>query len=301
MNLRDLAYVRAVARLRHFGLAAEACHVSQPALSSQIKKLEGELGVILFERTNKSVRITSTGEEIARLAGAALDIIEDIRAVAEAAGDPLSGKLELGCIPTIAPYLLPEFLPRARLRLPQLAIRFQEDLTDRLTAELIDGPLDAALLATPPEDRRLRAVPLFDEPFWVVYPAGHALSRLSAVHTEDLPKDELLLLSEGHCFRNQALDVCRLDAAPISRMLRATSLGTLINLVAAGDGITLLPSMALNNEKLGDAIQAKKLVDDQAFRRIYLCFRQSYPREERLRALAREICECLPDTVHRIG
>ncbi len=297
MNIRDLEYIRAVARLGHFGLAAEACNVSQPALSSQIKKLEEELGVVLFERNNKSVRTTRVGERVVALAVEALDVVAKIKVTAEMAHDPLHGNMRVGCIPTVAPFLLPRMLRSARTSLPNLKFSFQEDLTQRLTRELLDGTLDAALLATAPEDGALCEIPLYDEPFWVIYPSGHTLSRADTIRTEDLPVSDLLLLSEGHCFRDQALDVCQLSAPGVSQTLQATSLGTLINLVAAEEGITLVPAMALENVSSGMGLVAKKLREETATRRISLCYRKSFPRVERLLATAEVIRNCLPDSV----
>lgn len=172
MNLRALSYISAVARHGHFGRAAQACNVSQPALSSQIKKLETELGVTIFERDNKSVRLTDVGADIVRLAEEALGVVSRINMTAGSAKDPFSGILRLGFIPTIAPYLVPHFVRHCHETLPKLRVEFEENITERLNQSLETGALDVAILATPPEDNRLAAIPLYDEPFWVVFPGS---------------------------------------------------------------------------------------------------------------------------------
>lgn len=301
MNLRALSYISAVARHGHFGRAAQACNVSQPALSSQIKKLETELGVIIFERDNKSVRLTSVGQELVQLANEALQVTERIHLTASAARDPFSGHLKLGFIPTIAPYLVPHFVGHCRTALPNLRVSFQEDITERLTQALDEGDLDVAILATPPEDSRLEALALYDEPFWVVFPSRHDLGRLKGIAVNDLPENELLLLSEGHCFRDQALDACRIDSGVEVQTIRASSLETLINMVAAGLGVTLLPAMALGGGWLTErGLETEKLNDSKAYRRIYLTYRKTFPRRPLIRKLADILCQNLPDSVRLV-
>ena len=301
MNIRDLLYIRAVAKLRHFGRAAESCHVSQPALSSQIKKLETELGVTLFERDNRSVKVTDIGREIIDLAEEALAVIDNIRTTADSARDPLSGQFRLGFIPTIAPYLIPHFVRQSHQALPQLRLQFHEDITDRLNAALLSGDLDAAILATPPEDSKLDFIRLYDEPFWVIFPSRHKLKMIKTIRTEDLPVDELLLLTEGHCFRDQALDVCQLDTAPQARTIQATSLSTLVNMVAAGQGVTLVPDLALSGWATTPGVMTEKLNDPSAYRRIYLTFRKSFPRQKLLQTIADVICDNVPKSVKRLS
>ena len=300
MNIRDLTYIRAVAQFQHFGRAAEKCHVSQPTLSSQIKKLETELGVTLFERDNRSVRVTDAGQEIVRLADNALEIIGNIRTFAETARDPLGGQFQLGFIPTIAPYLVPHFVRQSREALPNLMLSFTEDITDRLVEALHNGDLDAAILATQPEDSRLSVIPLYDEPFWVIYPDEHALRMIDAITTKDLPADELLLLTEGHCFRDQALDICKTGPTPGARAIQATSLATLVNMVASGQGITLVPAMALSGHAAAQSVRTQKLSDSNANRRVYLTYRKSFPRRKLLDTISGVICENLPGSVQTI-
>lgn len=301
MNVRDLQYICAIAKLGHFGRAAEACHVSQPALSTQVKKLEAELGVSLFERDNRSVSLTDIGREIIPLAEKALATVDNIRVTAETARDPFAGSLRLGTIPTIAPYLVPHFVRQIRDDLPKLSLQFQEDITDRLNQSLFMGDLDAAILATPPENPKFETIRLYDEPFWVIFPTGHSLRALAGIRTEDLPVDELLLLSEGHCFRDQARDVCQMGTSPDARTIRATSLETLINMVSVGMGITLVPAMALGGAwTTDDTVITEKLNDPSAYRRIYLTYRKSSPRKELLARLAELIVKNLPKSVRRL-
>lgn len=301
MNLRALSYISAVARHGHFGRAAEACNVSQPALSSQIMKLERELGVTLFERDNKSVRLTDVGSDIVRLSEEALEVVSRIRMTASSAKDPFSGNLSLGFIPTIAPYLVPHFVRQCRNALPKLQVDFEENITDRLNERLESGALDVAILATPPENPRFSAIPLYDEPFWVVFPDRHDLRLLRGIGVHDLPHDELLLLSEGHCFRDQALDICRIDQQTKVRTIRATSLETLINMVSVGLGVTLIPAMALaGGWQINGALQTEKLDDSKAYRRIYLTFRKTFPKRALVQTLTNILCKNLPDTVNPV-
>lgn len=301
MNIRDLTYIKALAKFRHFGHAAIACNVSQPALSSQVKKLEDELGVVLFERDNRSVRITDAGRDIVALAGDALGVVDAIRATAEMARDPLSGTFSLGSIPTIAPYVLPGFMTQASCAMPGLKLQFREDITERLTEALLNGDIDAAVLATPPEDTKLDVITLYDEPFWVIFPENHKLQSGGLIRTKDLPVDELLLLSEGHCFRDQARDVCQLTGNDDSYTVRATSLETLINMVAARQGITLVPAMALSARWAGNGVKAEKLSDKSAYRRIYLTYRKTFPRKALLNKIAGVFCANLPEGIRSIN
>lgn len=301
MNIRDLSYICAVAKHGHFGKAAKACHVSQPALSGQIIKLEAELGVTLFERDNRSVRLTAIGQDIVALAEEALGVVANIREAAQSARDPLSGEFVLGTIPTIAPYLLPAVVGKTAKALPALRLQFMEDITQRLTEGLLNGAVDGAILATPPQDDKLAAVPLYDEPFWVIYARDHQIRDIAAIRTKDLPLDQLLLLSEGHCFRDQAMDVCELDHSAESYTVRATSLETLINMVAAKQGITLVPAMAVQAQwQKSGRVQAKRLSDKEAYRRVYFTYRKSFPRRALIKVLSTLLLEDLPDGITRL-
>ncbi len=245
MNLRDLQYLLAVADHGHFGRAAEACHVSQPTLSTQIKKLEDYLGVQLVERANKPVVLTPVGEDIARRAREVVKGAADIVEVARAARDPLAGELRLGVIPTVGPYLLPHLVPELRKAFPNLHALLYEEQTSALLAKLRAGQIDAAIMAVPVDGaERFEQMPLFDEPFVLAVPQDHPLARRKTVELEDLRPQTILLLEEGHCLRDQALDVCSLVGAHEAREFRATSMETLRQMVASGAGVTLLPKLA---------------------------------------------------------
>ena len=298
MNLRDLDYICAVAELKHFGKAAESCHVSQPTLSGQIKKLEAQLGVTLFERSHKGIRVTDIGAEIILIAREARDAAQRIRAAAAAAQDPLAGNLSLGLIPTIAPYLIPLFVGKLQKAMPNLSVAYREDITDRLNIALLNGELDVAILATPPEEDSLTAIELYSEPFWLLFPDDHELRGLKEASMKDVKEDDVLLLTEGHCFRDQALSICRPVQKRRRQSLRATSLETLINLVASGQGVTLVPALAMRggwSKELG--LSSHELTDKGAERQIYLTYRKRFPRVEAVKALAALIQEGLPESV----
>lgn len=246
MNLRDLQYLVAVADHRHFGRAAQACFVSQPTLSMQLKKLEAELGAELVERSPRQVMLTATGQAIAARARDILAEAEAIRGLARQARDPRSGTLRLGAFPTLAPYLLPHVVPTLGRRLPDLELLLVEDKTAVLLDQLRSGRLDAAVLALPVDDEALVAEPLFREDFVLAVPAGHPLAAgTGAVAPSALAGERVLLLAEGHCLRDQALAVCRLVGGQEYDEFRATSLETLRHMVGAGVGVTLLPMLSV--------------------------------------------------------
>lgn len=243
MTLRDLQYLVALAETRHFGRAAERCHVSQPTLSAQLKKLEGFLGVALIERRPRRIALTPAGEAVAARARRMLRDAEDIRALARASQDPLAGQLRLGLIPTLGPYLLPRIAPRITRALPKLQLMLHEYQTAPLLKRVLQGELDLAILALPADTKGLVTRSLFAEAFLVAMPERHRLTAKKRVKTGDLAGEKLLLLEEGHCLRDQALEVCEL-AGTEEQDFRATSLETLRQMVAAGLGITLLPRLA---------------------------------------------------------
>ena len=298
MNLRDLDYICAVADHKHFGKAAEACNVSQPTLSGQIKKLEARLKITLFERSHKGIRVTDVGAEIILIAREARDAAKRIKDVAASAQDPLAGNLSLGLIPTVAPYLIPLFVGNISGRLPKLSMTYREDITERLIESLLFGELDIAVLATPPEEDSLTAIELYTEPFWLVFPQGHELSRLETASMKDVKEDDVLLLTEGHCFRDQALSICRPSHRRRQQSLRATSLETLINLVASGQGVTLVPALAMRAGSTNDTgLMSHKLTEKGAARKIYLTYRKRFPRLKAVNALAALIKDGLPNSV----
>jgi len=304
MNLRDLKYIIAVAETRHFGKAAERCFVSQPTLSGQIRKLEDELGVAIFERTNRSVEITPVGEEIVTHARQMMEQADAIVQLAQARHDPLAGPLRIGAIPTLSPYLMPLILEPLKKQLPQIKLVLSEELTDTLLERLRNHEIDAALLATPENDADLEVMPLFDEPFWVAYPRKHDFYAKDRIGLRDLRNQNLLLLAEGHCLADQAMDVCRIkERQTRGEMadLRAASLETLIQLVGAGYGITLVPALALRASWMtGSGVVAQALAMGDASRRVSLVFRRSFPRRAALEALAGIIVARLPNTVYPV-
>ncbi|EGV32186.1 transcriptional regulator, LysR family [Thiorhodococcus drewsii AZ1] len=305
VNLRDLKYILAVAETRHFGRAAERCFVSQPTLSGQIKKLEDELDIVIFERTNRSVEITPVGEVILSHARLALEQAETIEQVARAHQDPMAGPLRVGAIPTISPYLMPLVLVPLKRTFPKLKLILSEEITDSLLGRLARHEIDAALLATPVDESDFDSIPLFDEPFWLAHPAGHPLNDKDEITSQDLEELELLLLADGHCLAHQVMEVCRLAVRPVHGEmadLRASSLETLLQLVGAGFGCTLVPALAIRGGWMTDTgIIARQLHIQDAFRRISLVYRRSFPRRQALEAFASTVCNQLPNTVTRIG
>jgi LysR family hydrogen peroxide-inducible transcriptional activator len=246
MNLRDLQYLVAVAEHRHFGKAAEACFVSQPTLSTQLKKLEKELGVELVERNPRHVLLTDAGERIVERAKRILAETDDIRSIARRAQDPEAGSLRLGIFPTLAPYLLPHVVPSVHARFPKLELLLVEEKTEVVLGRLRDGSLDAGILALPVHDDQLHEEYLFAEDFVLAVPADHPLAEKDEpIDVSVLAHEDVLLLEEGHCLRDQALEVCSLAGAAERSGFRATSLETLRQMVAAGVGITLLPTLAV--------------------------------------------------------
>src|SRR6478672_5018094 len=246
MNLRDLRYFVALADHKHFGRAATASFVSQPTLSTQIRKLEEELGVALVERAPRRVMLTPIGREIADRARKVIADVAQMAEIARRSRDPEAGTVRLGLFPTLAPYLLPHVLPAVRARFPRLELLLVEEKTDAILARLRDGRLDAGILALPVHDEQLHIEPLFEEPFVLAVPRPHRLAtRDTPLALAELDHEHLLLLEEGHCLRDQALDVCRLAGADERDGFRATSLETLRQMVAAGVGVTLLPMLAV--------------------------------------------------------
>ena len=287
MNLRDLRYLVALADLRHFGRAAEACHVSQPTLSMQVKKLEEEFGVPLVERAPRRVMLTPVGREIVERARHVIHDIDQMKEVAQRSRDPESGSLRLGAFPTLGPYLLPQVLPSLRKRFPKLELLLSEDKSDVLVAALREGRLDAAFLALPLADDRLHAELLFEEPFLLAVPSGHRLAEARDLRIGDLADEQLLLLDDGHCLREQALDVCGLAGAHEKPGFRATSLETLRQMVALGNGITLLPELSVRPPHVQpDGLELVRFADHAPRRAIALAWRTTSPLDGLLRNVA---------------
>ncbi len=301
MNLRDLRYLVALAETRHFGKAAERCFVSQPTLSGQIKKLEQDLGVVIFERTRRSVDITPAGEGILVHARLILEQADAIQQLARSFQDPIAGPLRLGAIPTISPYLMPLILQPLQERHPQMRLVLSEEKTDVLLTRLHNHEIDAALLATDHPETDFASVALFREPFWLAFPRNHEFYTRETITREDLENTELLLLSEGHCLARQVMDVCHQgERNPHGELanLRAASLETLLQLVSAGYGSTLVPALAMSGSwTTGSGIATQELKLPDAWRQVSLYYRESFPRFAALQALMSIIVDHLPNTV----
>lgn len=297
MTLQELRYLVAVADQRSFIRAAEACHVGQPTLSTQLKKLEEILGVTLFERNKHRLIPTPIGEMIIEQARSALDVVARIKELAHLGLDPMTGPLRLGVIPTLGPYLLPCLLPRMRALFPQLHLFLREDLTANLLERLRKGRLDALLLALPVRGGDLEAMELFREPFTVALPVGHPLTAKRAIREKELAGQNVLLLEEGHCMRDQALAICGAGLSDEREELKATSLETLRQMVAAGIGCTLLPKLAAMpgvGSVQGDLVEIRPFAPPAPFRTIGIVWRQRYPRDATVRGLAKLILDNLP-------
>jgi LysR family transcriptional regulator, hydrogen peroxide-inducible genes activator len=244
LKLKDLRYLVAVADARHFGRAAEKCFVSQPTLSAQLKKLEDYLGVQLIERQPKRVTLTEAGEQIVARARRILEASDEVVTLARGHRDPLAGRLRLALLPTIGPYLLPHVAPLIRKQLPRLELLLFEHQTAPMLEKLHAGEVDLGILALPVELDGLEAKELYDEPFNVAMPENHRLAKRPSIKTDDLKDETLLLLEDGHCLRDQALEVCSRVNVHEKQNFRATSLETLRQMVATGAGVTLLPELA---------------------------------------------------------
>lgn len=290
MNLQEIRYLVAVAEHRHFGRAAEACNVSQPTLSSQIRKLEDELGVTLLERTNKRVELTAAGLQILQHARRALFEAGQMEAVAMAARDPMVGPVKLGVIPTLAPYLMPLILKPLRQNFPGLTLEIWEDQTRSLIDGLRNHRLDAALLATPPESPEITEIALFDEPLVAVLPPNHPLADAKKI-TEAMLANELLVLADGHCLASQAMAACgakhTFPRTGLPGAMQASTVETLVNLVAAGYGVTLLPALATDSFRRREIVLLPLV--GKSSRTIRLASRPGFPRPQALRALEKVI------------
>jgi LysR family hydrogen peroxide-inducible transcriptional activator len=278
MNLRDMSYVVAVADLCNFSQAAERCHVSQPTLSAQIKKLEESLGIRIFERNNKRVMITEEGGEIIQSARRILQEIETIREIAESARNPFAGTFRLGAFPTLSTYIFPGIVPQIRKLMPDLRLVLIEEKTAALIDKLHKGEIDAALFAMPVHEDFFEMEILFDDPFFLACPPDHPLTKKSEIDVEELAGYRLLLLEEGHCLRDNALEICQQHNIPEERAFRATGLETLRQMVKAGTGITLMPQIAINHSETG--IRYIPFREPAPYRTIGLFYRKTCARKE---------------------
>ncbi|MCA8977851.1 MAG: LysR family transcriptional regulator [Planctomycetes bacterium] len=283
-TLRQLEYAVAAARSRSFGEAARCCHVSQPSLSAQLGQLETALGRKLFERTSKGVALTAFGSLWIAEARALVERAQALADLARAEDEPLSGELRLGIIPTIAPFALPAALPHLHARYPQCSVMLVEDETERLLEQLHDGLLDVLVLALEAELGAVTTLPVFRDPLLAALPAGHPLASRPRISLIELPRDELLLLHEGHCLSRQVESLCTL---PNERDdFRASSLVTLVQMVAMNAGVTLLPLIAANSELVGGSNIVLAEIVEQPFRTIGLAWRPHCPRAAEFEILA---------------
>ncbi|MFZ5733633.1 MAG: hydrogen peroxide-inducible genes activator [Pseudomonadota bacterium] len=289
ISLKQLRYFDAVARTGHFGKAAEQCAVTQPALSMQIQELEQQLGTQLLERTRKGVMLTESGREIAARASQVLTDIRDLVDYARRQGTTPSGPLHLGVIPSIAPYILPPLLPLIREHYPDLDLHLRETQTQHLVRELLEGRLDLLLLGLPVDDPNIETVRLFDDRFLLATSATRPIARKIRATPQMLQQDRLLLLEEGHCMRDQALAVCNLQRAGNLDTTGASSLSTIVQMVANGLGITLLPELSLDVESRHGAIRVIPFADPQPQRTIGLAWRRSSPRKRHFIELGKMI------------
>lgn len=280
LTLRQLRYFDALADQRHFGRAAQQCHISQPALSMQIAELEKQLGVILVERRSPAIALTGEGAEIARQAKHILRAVSDLTDYGRHRGRVLVGQLRLGVIPSIGPYLLPGVLPALKETFPELKLSLRETQTQHLIAELQDGKIDLALLALPIEEAGLEELALFEDPFHLALPARHRLAKRKRVSHGELGKERLLLLEEGHCLRDQAMAFCRNFGVTEFDEFGATSLATIVQMVANGYGVTLLPRMSVPLEvRANDKVCALPFELPVPQRTIGLVWRRTSPRK----------------------
>lgn len=293
ITLRQLKYLEALAEHRHFGKAAEACAVTQPALSMQIRELEKFLGVELVERRPGEIVLTDIGIEVMRRGGRVLSETRDLVDFARHCGRPLTGRLRLGVIPTIAPYLLPRILPALQRRCLELRVELRESQTKVLLDELTRGALDLVMLALPVAEGELEAMPLFDDPFLLAVPAGDPHPESAPVNVDDIDHERLILLEEGHCLRDQALAYCGNGGHGGAMGLGATSLTTVMQMVANGYGVTLVPQVAVDVEVRDERIKLLRLTPPQPGRTIGLVWRQTSPRKVDFIALGQLITETL--------
>lgn len=288
MNLRDLHYLVTVADVLHFGQAAKICHVSQPTLSMQLKKLEDTLGVQLFERSNKHVMLTAIGADIVHRAKRILAETEQMKQVAHSSRDPFFGNLRFGLFPTLAPYILPNLMPKLQAEFPKLSLLLVEDKTQALIDQLEAGSIDAALLALPVYADTLVGTPLFEEPFLLATSHSHPLANRASVTLDDLRTETVLLLEDGHCLRDQALEVCHLLGIAEASDYRATSLETLRHMVATSRAVTLIPKLATLQDTSAHYVPFE---NNPPSRRIGLIWRKSSARVPLFEALAKLISE----------
>lgn len=298
MTLTKLRYIVAVAEKRHFGHAADACFVSQPTLSVAVKRLEEELGVTLFERARGEITLTPAGERVVEQARRALAEAEAVKTVALASRDELSGSLRLGAIYTIAPYLLPQLIPAINELAPRMPLLVEENYTAVLSDKLRRGELDVIIISLPFEEPGITTQPLYDEPFVLLLPSSHPLALKQSIDVQALEKETVLLLGQGHCFRDQVLEFCpgcvpALENKPcLQKTLEGASLETIRMMVTSGVGVTVLPCTAAGADRYSERLLAiRRFADIQPGRTVALAWRSSFPRPAAIEVLKRAIAE----------
>ncbi len=302
MTLTELRYVVTLARERHFGRAAERCHVSQPTLSVAVKKLEEELGVPLFERSKSNIRVTETGQRIIEQAQRVLDQVNLIRDIAQDGKNQLSSPLKVGAIYTIGPYLFPHLLPELRRAAPDMPLFIEENYTATLRQKLRQSELDAIIVALPFDEPEVLTLPLYDEPFVILLPAGHPLAKKEQLTAEELANEQLLLLGPGHCFRDQVLESCpplvetvtrKVDNGSPSLVTEGSSLETIRHMVASGLGVTVLPlSAATAMQYNQDILAVRPFAPPVPFRTVALAWRVTFPRPKAIDVLSLAASQC---------
>ena len=293
ITLRQLRYLDAVSRHRHFGRAAEACFVSQPALSMQIRDLEKQLDVELIERRPGEAALTDIGVEVAQRGEQVLAAARDLVDFARHRGRLLTGRLKLGIIPTLAPYVLPKVLPVFQARHPDLILELRETRTKTLIEELGGGDLDGVMLALPVSEADIETIRLFEDPFLLAVPADELLPESTSVSAPQIDQRRLMLLEEGHCLRDQALAYCATERHEMPLSLGATNLATVMQMVASGYGVTLVPEVAVNVEVRDERVKLLRFTAPEPGRTIGLAWRRTSPRKADFVALGKIVLEAL--------
>jgi LysR family hydrogen peroxide-inducible transcriptional activator len=307
VNLSELRYIVALAHERHFGKAAAACHVSQPTLSVAVKKLETELGVPLFERGTKTIRVTQIGERVVEQAQQALEAVESVRRVAESDADQLSRPLRIGAIFTVGPYLFPDLIGNLRKLAPNMSLFVEENYTAVLSEKLKQGELDVIIISTPFSQPNILTQPIYEEPFMVLLPTGHALCAKKSLRPEALENETILMLGAGHCFRDQVIEACPACAPSALAQDKAvytvegSSLETIRHMVASGMGLTVLPSTATGADRYSKKLlTVKPFVRPSPSRVVAMAWRASFPRPKVIGALGDAIKASISRGAHRV-
>ncbi len=288
MTLNELKFIVALAKVRNFRKAAEACFVSQPALSFAVKKLEEELGVLLFERNRNEVSITPIGERVIEQAILAIEEANRVKEIAKQGNNQLAGALRLGVIYSVGPYLLPEIIPILRKTAPEMPLIVEENITSNLETQLRNGVIDVAIIALPFDISGIKTLPLYEEEFVVVVPSGHEWAKRSTVDAIELADEKILLLNSGHCFSNQVLQACP-KLSQKGEILQGNSLDTIRNMVASNLGLTVLPASATISRYENPLIKVVPFSKPVPTRKIALAWRKSFGREQAIEALAQAI------------